>query len=187
MRGGDKSAIMWKKEEGTRMGKKSFWVGLLAVILAMNFGASFPVKAAEPLHILALGDSIAQGYGLENPKEQSYSGILADKVGARVRNEGINGLKSIDCHSGGRYPGFYAGDQGCQEEFEGYGKRKDLAGTGRGRILPLYHEWRGNSGSAGEWSLENGDSSGRDYGRNTKMRCHICSQHGRGCHKRYGK
>lgn len=78
------------------MGKMRFLGGLLAVIVVINCGASFPVKAAEPLHILALGDSIAQGYGLENPKNQSYSGVLADKVGATVRNEGINGLKSTD-------------------------------------------------------------------------------------------
>lgn len=93
-----KSVIMKKTEEWVFMRRlKKVLAALLAVlIISKSGGVSFTSQAAEPLHILALGDSIAQGYGLENPEKQSYSGVLADKIGAVVSNEGINGLKSAD-------------------------------------------------------------------------------------------
>lgn len=79
------------------MKKKKIISILLAFIIAVSVFTNSLIlcrASTRPLHILALGDSIAQGYGLEHPKEESYSGILAEMTGSTVQNEGINGLKS---------------------------------------------------------------------------------------------
>ena len=57
--------------------------------LELSDGATFsPVK--RPLKLLCYGDSITQGYDAEF-SSQSYANLLADKLGAKVVNQGIGG------------------------------------------------------------------------------------------------
>lgn len=76
-----------------RMIRIAAWL-LIGILCA----GSIPMttKAEEPLHILALGDSIALGYGLEDKEQEAYGAVLAKKAGAKFTNEGINGLRSED-------------------------------------------------------------------------------------------
>lgn len=52
----------------------------------------------ETMTYVALGDSIAYGYGLENPNEECYAGLLADKissnynVGVDYKNFAVSGM-----------------------------------------------------------------------------------------------
>ena len=58
---------------------------LLAAVLAV--GCCLPAFAAEqPLNYLLLGDSIAEGYGVENSDEACYGRIVADTNGYRYEN-----------------------------------------------------------------------------------------------------
>lgn len=68
------------------------------LLIGILCAGSIPMttKAEEPLHILALGDSIALGYGLEDKEQEAYGAVLAKKAGAKFTNEGINGLRSED-------------------------------------------------------------------------------------------
>ncbi|MBQ6065505.1 MAG: SGNH/GDSL hydrolase family protein [Clostridia bacterium] len=63
---------------------------LLAVLLAAVLAASccLPAFAAEERHLryLLLGDSIAEGYGVENPDEACYGRIVADTDGYDYEN-----------------------------------------------------------------------------------------------------
>jgi len=84
---------------------KAIAVFLIAIILSQSV---FPyhVKAATPLKILVLGDSIAKGYGLADETTESYGAIIGKEVGGTVENMGINGLKSgqlLDKLTAGEY------------------------------------------------------------------------------------
>ena len=64
-----------------RMIRIAAWL-LIGILCA----GSIPMttKAEEPLHILALGDSIALGYGLEDKEQEAYGAVLAKKAGAKL-------------------------------------------------------------------------------------------------------
>ena len=69
-----------------------FWVGLMTLAL--------PARAAEPIHILAFGDSLTAGYGL--PAAESFATQLEKRLqdagrAVRVTNAGVSG----DTTSGG--------------------------------------------------------------------------------------
>lgn len=69
-----------------------FWVGLMTLAL--------PARAAEPIHILAFGDSLTAGYGL--PAAESFAAQLEKRLqdagrAVRVTNAGVSG----DTTSGG--------------------------------------------------------------------------------------
>ena len=62
----------------------------LALCAVLAIGCCLPAFAetvpAERLHYLLLGDSIAEGYGVENPDEASYGRIVADTNGYEYNN-----------------------------------------------------------------------------------------------------
>lgn len=72
-----------------RMIRIAAWL-LIGILCA----GSIPMttKAEEPLHILALGDSIALGYGLEDKEQEAYGAVLAKKREQSLRMKG-----STDC------------------------------------------------------------------------------------------
>lgn len=71
---------------------------VLSVILAVCIAFSFAVIcfAADTKSLVVCGDSIAQGYGIQNPDEASYGKILADTLGYSYKNFGHDGDRSID-------------------------------------------------------------------------------------------
>lgn len=78
---------------------------LLCAVLAA--GCCVPAIAAEePLRYLLLGDSIAEGYGIENPDEACYGRIVADTNGyfyenyARVAMDSSELLDRISAQTG---------------------------------------------------------------------------------------
>lgn len=61
-------------------------------MLAMLGLAALPRAAAAPADTLvALGDSIASGYGLSDPRHQSYTARAAEALGMRAVNEAVAG------------------------------------------------------------------------------------------------
>lgn len=80
------------------MNKKRITKIIIVMIVCMLCAGNmtFASEASESLHILALGDSIALGYGLEDKEKEAYGAVLAKKAGAAFQNEGINGLRSED-------------------------------------------------------------------------------------------
>jgi acyl-CoA thioesterase-1 len=75
------------------MSRILFWFGLMA--------AAMPAQGAEPIHILAFGDSLTAGYGL--PASDSFAAQLEKHLldrgrAVRVTNAGVSG----DTTSGGR-------------------------------------------------------------------------------------
>lgn len=57
-------------------------------------GSGSPIQAAEPVHILAFGDSLTAGYGL--PASQSFAAQLEERLrglgrAVRVTNAGVSG------------------------------------------------------------------------------------------------
>lgn len=75
------------------MSRILFWFGLMAVAM--------PAQGAEPIHILAFGDSLTAGYNL--PASDSFAAQLEKRLlekgrAVRVTNAGVSG----DTTSGGR-------------------------------------------------------------------------------------
>lgn len=71
---------------------------LLSVILAalLSFLFILPCFAQEEKSLVVCGDSIAQGYGIQNPDDASYGRILADTLGYTYQNFGHDGDRSAD-------------------------------------------------------------------------------------------
>ncbi|MBO4893626.1 MAG: SGNH/GDSL hydrolase family protein [Clostridia bacterium] len=60
---------------------------LLAIVLLLSSTALFAfAEESEPLNYLLIGDSIAQGYGVENRNEASFGKIVANTNGYNYRN-----------------------------------------------------------------------------------------------------
>ena len=56
-----------------------------------------PVNAAEDIYtatFVALGDSIAYGYALENREEDRYSSLIGKEIGVEVVNHAVSGMNS---------------------------------------------------------------------------------------------
>lgn len=53
-------------------------------------------SAADKANFLTLGDSIAAGTTLSNPKTQCYSAIVANAMNAQLTNEAVSGLNSTE-------------------------------------------------------------------------------------------
>lgn len=67
---------------------------LLTVLLC--FSLSVPAFAKAPLNYLLLGDSIAEGYGIENSDEACYGRIVADTNGYSYSNYAVVATDSSD-------------------------------------------------------------------------------------------
>ena len=67
---------------------------LLTVLLC--FSLSVPAFAKAPLNYLLLGDSIAEGYGIENSDEACYGKIVADTNGYSYLNYAVVATDSSD-------------------------------------------------------------------------------------------
>ena len=68
------------------MKKRIFSIILAAVMAA---GMTCTAFAAEPTRILALGDSITTGYGLDAPENERFTALLGE--GYSVNNKAVNG------------------------------------------------------------------------------------------------
>ena len=55
-----------------------------------------PVHAADAPILTAFGDSIAYGYGLDDPASQAYPALIAKSAGAVLRNHAVNGQTSAE-------------------------------------------------------------------------------------------
>ncbi len=66
------------------------------LVLCMLFAAAVPCFAAGTKSLVVCGDSIAQGYGIQNPDDASYGRILADTLGYSYKNFGHDGDRSVD-------------------------------------------------------------------------------------------
>lgn len=71
---------------------------LLSLILALCLTFSFAALcfAGSAKSLVVCGDSIAQGYGIQNPDDASYGKILADTLGYSYKNFGHDGDRSQD-------------------------------------------------------------------------------------------
>lgn len=67
---------------------------VLAFCLVFSFAA--PSLAQNRKSLVVCGDSIAQGYGIQNPDDASYGKILADTLGYSYKNFGHDGDRSAD-------------------------------------------------------------------------------------------
>ena len=68
------------------MKKRIFSLFLTAVMAA---GMALTTFAAEPTSVLALGDSITTGYGLQSPEKERFTALLGE--GYTVNNKAVNG------------------------------------------------------------------------------------------------
>lgn len=57
--------------------------------------ASVPASETECV-LVSLGDSIARGYGLANPKKEAYSTLAADRITGLAYNFGVDGQDSTE-------------------------------------------------------------------------------------------
>lgn len=71
---------------------------ILSILLSLCllFSLSAVCFAAGEKSLIVCGDSIAQGYGIQNPDDASYGKILADTLGYGYKNFGHDGDRSID-------------------------------------------------------------------------------------------
>lgn len=67
---------------------------ILIACLILTF--SFATSAQDRGSLVVCGDSIAQGYGIQNPDEASYGRIVADSLGYSYKNFGHDGDRSVD-------------------------------------------------------------------------------------------
>ena len=65
----------------------------VCIVVFVIFSAIFPVSGAEKPDYVALGDSIAAGFGLDSPSE-AYPAILAETLGLKLSNFAQTGLTS---------------------------------------------------------------------------------------------
>ena len=65
----------------------------VCIVVFVIFSAIFPVSGAEKPDYVALGDSIAAGFGLDSPSE-AYPSILAETLGFKLSNLAQNGQTS---------------------------------------------------------------------------------------------
>ena len=71
--------------------KKRFISIFLCVVLILSFALSAAAAAEDKTNYLVLGDSIAYGSGLSNPKEAVYGKIVADTNGYAYENYAVPG------------------------------------------------------------------------------------------------
>jgi len=78
---------------------KSLILGMSILILMVGCGSGGNTQSSadDTLRIACVGDSITEGYGLQNPSAESYPAQLAGLVaeGASVQNDGIGGRTVI--------------------------------------------------------------------------------------------
>ncbi len=55
-----------------------------------------PVPAGELPVLVSLGDSIARGFGLDNPSEEAYIAVVAEELPATAYNFGVDGQDSTE-------------------------------------------------------------------------------------------
>jgi acyl-CoA thioesterase-1 len=75
-------------------------LALLFVLLVFGAGAPFCAAAADPLHIVGLGDSLMAGYGLDPGQsfpERLQAALVAKGHDVEIQNAGVSG----DTSSGG--------------------------------------------------------------------------------------
>lgn len=65
----------------------------VAAVLTALCGFGPAAYAADKIYV-ALGDSIAYGYGLEDIASQSYPGIVSAQLGTKLKNYAVNGMTS---------------------------------------------------------------------------------------------
>lgn len=70
-----------------------FWVLIAAALTLCLFFCASPCAAGERT-LVALGDSIAFGYGLAAPERDGYPALLADFLGMSVKMEAVNGYRA---------------------------------------------------------------------------------------------
>src|SRR3989338_4763726 len=67
---------------------------LLFVVLAISAVFSVKVQAASPIRIVALGDSLTAGYGLESGQDfatKLHEKLISEGIEAKVDNAGVSG------------------------------------------------------------------------------------------------
>lgn len=77
---------------------KKTLIFILAAVILLSTLTSFVCAADKPVYV-ALGDSIAFGYGLSKPDTEGFTHLLSDSLGTQLYNYAVNGMTSGGLYS----------------------------------------------------------------------------------------